>query len=255
MYVTCRGSGTPTVLLISGTGGAADEWTVLPAEQTSSSTGSRVPVLQDIARDTRVCAYDRPGTTRDDGRLSPSTPVPQPTTAVQGVRDLEAVLDAAGVTGPVVLVGASWGGMIAQLYARLHPARTAGLILVDSASIWLEQTFSTAQWQGWMAAIVAARADSTAESPAYEPTLQELAAAPPAPAVPTVVLSSDQAWDLRVTPGASTWPAWLAAQDDLAREWHAAHIGDTHSGHGIQVEQPALVASSIRDVLRQARGR
>ena len=255
MYATCRGSGSPTVVLISGTGGAADEWTGLPPPPTPSTSGtSAVAVLPALSADTRVCAYDRPGTTLEDGALSPSTPVAQPTTARQGVQDLRDLLEAAGEDGPVLLVGASWGGMIAQLYARTYPRQVVGLVLVDSASTWLAQTLSADQWRAWMAVIAAANTGSTAERPAYAPTLAEFAVAAPPPTVPTIVLSSDQPWDLGVTPGASTWPAWLAAQDDLARAWHATHVGVTHSGHGIQVEQPALVTSAIRDVLAQARG-
>lgn len=164
MYATCRGSGSPTVVLISGTGGAADEWTGLPPPPTPSTSGtSAVAVLPALSADTRVCAYDRPGTTREDGALPPSTPVAEPTTARQGVQDLRDLLEATRQQGPVLLVGASWGGM--------------------------------------------------------------------------------------------TWPAWLAAQDDLARAWQATHLSVTHSGHGIQVEQPALVTSAIRDVLAQARGK
>ncbi|MBS1907564.1 MAG: alpha/beta fold hydrolase, partial [Actinobacteria bacterium] len=165
------------------------------------------------------------------------------------------LLSAAGESAPFVLVGASWGGMIAQLYARTHPEQVTGMVLVDSASTWLAQTLTTAQWSAWMATIAAARPDTTAESPAYEPTLQEFAAAGPIHEVPTIVLSSDQPWDLGVTPGHTTWNAWLAAQDDLARQWRATHISETHSGHGIQVEQPALVVSALRDVLARARGK
>ena len=254
MYLLCRGAGSPTVVLISGTGGAADEWTTLPQAQTPAVTAApAVAVLPALSADTRVCAYDRPGTIREDGTLSPTTAVAQPTTALQGVRDLHDLLDASGEDQPVVLVGASWGGMIAQLYARVHPRQVLGLVLVDSASPFLAQTLSGEQWRAWMTVIAAARTDSTAESPAYEPTLPELADAGAVPAIPTTVLSSDQAWDLGVTPGASTWPAWLAAQDDLVGEWHATHIGATHSGHGIQVEQPALVTSAIRGVLEDVR--
>lgn len=258
MFLTCRGSGSPTVVLISGTGGAADEWTTLPRPQTPLPTATPAAgptaVLPSLSADVRVCAYDRPGTIREDGATSPSTPVTQPTTAEDGVRDLRDLLRTAGEEGPLVLVGASWGGLIAQLFTREDPQRVVGLILVDSASTWLAQTFSPAQWRAWMAVIAAARTDGTAESPAYDSTMPEFAAAAPVPDVPTTVLSSDQPWDLGVTPGASTWPGWLAAQDDLALSWHATHISTTHSGHGIQVERPALVVSAIRDVLESERG-
>src|SRR5215208_3888536 len=73
MYMKCRGTGSPTVVLVSGLGDAADVWSA-----TSDPKNGR-PVFAEVARFTRVCAYDRPVTTRQDGKLSPSTPVPQPT--------------------------------------------------------------------------------------------------------------------------------------------------------------------------------
>ncbi|MBS1674867.1 MAG: alpha/beta hydrolase [Actinobacteria bacterium] len=251
MFLTCAGSGSPTVVLISGTAGGADEWTELPA---GSAAASARPVFSALAATTRVCSYDRPGTIRNDGSPTPTTPVTQPTNALQGVQDLDRLLAAGGETGPYLLVGASWGGLIAQLFARAHPDDVDGLVLVDSASAFLRETLSPTQWDAWMAVNTAAHDRAPeAESPAYEQALREMAAAPPPRSIPATVLSSDQPWDLGVTPGASTWPAWLAAQADLADALHATHVSITHSGHGIQVEQPALVSEAIRAVLDSAR--
>ena len=59
--------------------------------------------------------------------------------------------------------------------------------------------------------------------------------------------------DLQVTPEASTWPAWLAAQDALAGSLGATHVSSTDSGHGIAFEQPGLVSDAIRGIVEQAR--
>jgi pimeloyl-ACP methyl ester carboxylesterase len=243
------------VVLLSGTGGAADEWTSVSdaANPQAPATASPKSVFDTLARSAHVCAYDRPGTTSSSGALSPSTTVTQPTTAQDGVNDLEALLSAARQRAPYVMVGASWGGLIAQLFAREHPKETAGIVLVDSASAFLKKTFTPTQWSNWMTVIAEARTDPDLESPDYVTSLAELAAAPAMPRVPAEVLSSDQKWDLGVTPGQSTWPAWLAAQDLLARSLDATHIGKTNSGHGIAVQQPALVAQAIATVLHRAR--
>ena len=102
--------------------------------------------------------------------------------------------------------------------------------------------------------VVANSLDSTSsEVPSYEPSIVELRATPGLPAMPTVVVSSDQPWDLQVTPGESTWPGWVAAQAELARALDAKHITDPDSGHGIPVEQPALVTEAVLDVVSAAR--
>jgi len=63
MYIECQGSGSPTVLLISGNGGASDLWHA--ADQKGPT------VYDDIQKTTRVCAYDRPGAPHLDLRPMP----------------------------------------------------------------------------------------------------------------------------------------------------------------------------------------
>ncbi|GGV26148.1 alpha/beta hydrolase [Streptomyces filipinensis] len=48
------------------------------------------------------------------------------------IDDLEALLDRLAVTGPVHLVGNSYGGTIAFGFAARHPERAAGLVLIES---------------------------------------------------------------------------------------------------------------------------
>lgn len=50
----------------------------------------------------------------------------------ESVRDLTALLDALGVTGPVHLVGNSFGGTVALALAMTHPARVARLLLIEA---------------------------------------------------------------------------------------------------------------------------
>ena len=49
------------------------------------------------------------------------------------VEELHRLLGAAGVPGPYVLVGHSFGGLLVRLYAARYPQEVAGLVLVDSA--------------------------------------------------------------------------------------------------------------------------
>jgi pimeloyl-ACP methyl ester carboxylesterase len=83
-------------------------------------------VAPDVARFTRVITYDRAG-------LGWSEAAPGPRTAEAMVADLRALLRAAKVPGPYVLVGHSFSGLVARLYAYQHPEEVAGLVLLDAA--------------------------------------------------------------------------------------------------------------------------
>src|SRR4051794_3037978 len=111
MRLRCEGTGGPTVLLESGLGVTSDEaWS---------------GVVERVSRRQRICWYDRAGT-------GLSEPRPAPRTSARMVSELEALLDAAGEKPPYVLVGASFGGLNAQLFAKQHPDDVVGLVFVDS---------------------------------------------------------------------------------------------------------------------------
>jgi pimeloyl-ACP methyl ester carboxylesterase len=72
------------------------------------------------------------------------------------VRDLIALLDTVGVTGPIHLVGNSFGGTIALALAMTHPERVASLLLIEAAVVtedWVEQTSSKVEHTTRMLAI------------------------------------------------------------------------------------------------------
>ena len=81
-------------------------------------------VQPEIAKQTRVCAYDRAG-------YGWSEPTSTPRTSKHIVKDLHALLSAAGVNGPYVLVGNSFGGYAVRLFASEFSSEVAGMVLVD----------------------------------------------------------------------------------------------------------------------------
>jgi len=256
MYMKCRGTGSPTVVLVSGLGNAADVWSA-----TSDPKNGR-PVFAEVARFTRVCAYDRPVTTRQDGKLSPSTPVPQPTSAKVAAADLDALLRTSGEPGPYVLAGHSFGGPVIRLYAGAHPAEVGGLVLVDALSEDLTNGLTPKQ-QALFEELNTPPPGTRAESLDEQATFQQLRQAPPVPPVPTVVLTADRPQLTKevlakgqLPEGVdqefadALWAAQLAAQEKLAKKFpDAEHITDTNSTHYIQLDNPQLVTDSIRQVV------
>jgi pimeloyl-ACP methyl ester carboxylesterase len=260
MYMECRGTGSPTVVLVSGRADAGDIWSV-----TADPKNER-PVFDEVAKFTRVCAYDRPGTRRQDDKPSPSTPVEQPTSAKPAAADLDALLGASGEPGPYVLVGHSFGGPIVRLYASFHPAEVGGLVLVDALSEDLPNGLSPKQ-EAVYEEINAAPPGSHREEIDHPAIFRQLRDSPPAPQVPTVVLTADRPQLTKEALAEGQFPAgvdqefaddlWasqLAAQEKLAEKFPSAeHITDTNSTHYIHLENPRLVSDSIRGVVDAAR--
>ncbi|MEC5218111.1 pimeloyl-ACP methyl ester carboxylesterase [Actimicrobium sp. GrIS 1.19] len=107
----CAGSGSPTVVFDAGIGSAGWDWLrVHPA----------------IARQTRACVYDRAGFGFSDAPHRAGT-------SANAVSDLHALLGAAGIAPPYLLVGHSYGGRNVQLFAYTYPREVVGMVIVDSA--------------------------------------------------------------------------------------------------------------------------
>lgn len=109
LHVLDSGKGHPTVVFEAGLPGSVLSWN---------------QIQQDLARLVRVVSYDR-------GGLGWSDPGPEPRTAERIVEELRRLLDRAGIPGPYILVGHSFGGLTTRLFAARYPDDVAGLVLVD----------------------------------------------------------------------------------------------------------------------------
>jgi pimeloyl-ACP methyl ester carboxylesterase len=113
LALKCSGEGEPTVVYDAGTGSGGIE-ALRQAMQ-----------VKELSAVTRVCAYDRAGTGTSD-------PAPDhPRTVDDLVDDLHALLDAAEIAPPYLLVGSSGGGFDVYHYAGRHPDEVAGLVMDD----------------------------------------------------------------------------------------------------------------------------
>lgn len=263
LFLDCQGSGSPTVFIIPGKGSYAEAWNVVvPSDDPIRSSPydiieqaalvpSSAAVQPVLAQTTRVCAYDRPDT-RPDG-ADRSTPVPQPHEISADVSDIVALVGAAGLTGPFVVVAHSYGGLIADLLARTHPDLVGGLVMVDPVSEFLPEVGTETQnaafyRDGRKPAI------PDGEGVVLDDAFGRIAAAGPLPQVPAAVLSSGKF----MAPDALTADNYTQAQIHRANDLLAAALGTTNrivedSGHNVMLYSPRAVVDAVLGVLREVR--
>ena len=112
LFLSCQGDGSPTIIYFTGMGGLR------------SNAGSVPDAFSD---ELRWCSYDRP-----NGPSSQSDPVDGPQLGSDAAADLHGLLEAAGVPGPYLLVGGSFGGLLATTFAGTYPDEVAGIVLLDA---------------------------------------------------------------------------------------------------------------------------
>lgn len=111
LVVTGEENPGPTVILDAGMISFSSNWAWVQ------------PELANVAR---VVAYDRAG-------LGWSDPGPKPRDAGQSAKELHTALERLTLSGPYVLAGHSYGGLVLRAFAALYPEDVAGMVLVDAS--------------------------------------------------------------------------------------------------------------------------
>ena len=238
LFIECIGEGSPTVILEPGQGDPRSQF---------DSIQSR------LAERTTVCTYDRANT-------GASGPAATPRTSADVVSDLRALLAAADLEGPYVLVGTSAGALFALHYARLHPDDVVGVLAMNPppvASEWVARAYpllSDTEVAGEEAFYRGDNPESfdwTTSSEQIEATL--------APAdVPLILLHStatqcegevgacSKTADLYVELGEEYAAAWPGARFEAVDVTHAIHLADEERVVAIIAE---LVAGQIDQIV------
>ena len=113
LHMVESGNGSPAVILEAGIAASSLSWSLVQPE---------------VAKLTRVCSYDRAGLAWSDRAIEPGT-------LERSIHDLHSLLAAAAVQPPYILVGHSYGGLLARAYTARFPENVAGLVLVDPVPV------------------------------------------------------------------------------------------------------------------------
>jgi pimeloyl-ACP methyl ester carboxylesterase len=220
-----------------------------------------------VARDTRVCVYDRAG-------RGWSEPADSPQDGAQIATDLHTLLQRGHVPGPYVMAGHSFGGLYVLTFAARYPDEVAGMVLVDSTEPGSATTVATSpgnegsydiMWRTSALLSSSARLGlgrlaggaSTASASHVQSTIEEYMRAN---------ASTDQAASLGdfadkplgvLTAGSGSDAAWFAFQDDLAtlstNSVHRVIAGATHTDLVMDQDAAAATSQAILDVVSSVR--
>ena len=260
LYLRCAGSGSPTVVLESGIHDSSDPWTIT---DTTPPVPASPSVFAGLAKVTRVCLYDRPGTIRYDQPAphitTRSTPIDNPRTLDAQAADLAAVLARGKVPGPYLLVAHSYGGMIVRRYTQQHADRVAGIVFVDAFAPTIKPLFGEL-WPQYEELLnhpgLALDQDPTWETVDADEAIATLEAGPPLPSFPFAVVS--KALPFGIAPGAPAdvvarlEQVWPQVQDTIVQEVGMSqppHVIATGSDHYVQMHDPDLVIATVEVVL------
>jgi len=268
MHIDCTGEGSPTVILDSGLGDSYLSWRKVQPE---------------IAKLTRVCSYDRAG-------LGYSDPSSQPRTSKVIAEELHALLQAASISPPYVIVGHSMGGYDVRVYTSMYRREIAGMVLVDAShpdqdnrfppelknleGSWQRETqfiafsmpFGIPRLLGLCENDPVTRAadcnwrsvrEQLAEIKAFPESASETAATGSLDDLPLAVLSHDPdkpSSDLPPEIAKPTNEAWQRMQVELSDlSTRGTYTVAKNSAHYIQIDRPDVVIDAIRNIVEQAR--
>jgi pimeloyl-ACP methyl ester carboxylesterase len=231
LNLICKGTGSPTVVFENGLGDHLGKWFQAVANGFAS---------------VRTCAYDRVNTGASDRD-------PARHTGEDSVRDLHTLLQVAAVPAPYLLVGHSFGGLLATMYAGTRPAQMSGLVLIDPTLPNHAELFDLIP-EGQRAAAMAAE-EKNAENVDFFATLEQAKAlVPKIPDVPVLVLAATEIGDVSSPPSAEDfWSAKRKILQDFIAAVPRGELRYVDAGHYIHHDEPELVLSEIRRVLENVR--
>ncbi len=231
LYLECYGTSGPVIVFDAGSGGTNSLWKLSPKG-----------FLGLVDNRYRRCIYDRTN-------LGQSDTVAGPRTSATAAAELHALLLAADLAAPWILVGRSFGGYNVRLFAAAYPAEVTALVLIETLTpefhAGFEQLVTPAQWEFEKSSL------NATERPLDIIASSDLVAAASLPDVPLLVIagtkwhSGNVPWPSEL-PGADLDALWHQAQIDLAASVPRGRLVVFEGGdHALQVSQPERLAKEI----------
>ena len=217
-HIDCRGSGPLTLIVIAGLDDSASSWSKTAA---------------DFRAITRTCFYDRPGLGVSPARSNRA----QTVDAGLYAHELTALLKSANEAGPYLVLGHSFGGLIARAFIRENRSKVHGLLLAES----VDPTDSTLP-AFWREAGHLVNMQLSKRAAGGRSNLGDL---------PLLVLSASNPERNRLAGPAFGQPKaaidlWVAQQHaDLRLSSNAIQVIAT-SGHEVEKDAPALVVQAVQ---------
>jgi pimeloyl-ACP methyl ester carboxylesterase len=252
IHMLCKGQGEPTVIIDAGLGDDSSDW---------------FDIQNHAAVETRVCVFDRPGYGWSDAG-------PSPRNSLRISNEMEKLIQKAGIPGPYVLVGHSFGGYNIRVFAAKHPQQIAGMVLVDAShenqyerlNIKLPKHFD----RKGNILILPKGSDSVSEKAsalrerAFHAARAEISSLYQSarqvrhlanlPKIPLIVISRGHSEWPKQSKGENREKISQKLQQDL---WKLSPLSQqifaNHSGHDIHLEQPDIIVSAINDVVNMSR--
>jgi len=229
------GSGVLPIVLVNGSGGHLDSW---------------YRMFDKLAEIGPVLAYNRPGI----GKSSHSS---DPQTVSACANDLVAVLRGARLSPPWIIVGHSFGGLIANYLARVEPVRVGGLILLDAtAPADIDAASHASQSSGWFARLAAVFAPKVQHSEICNSSasVAEIERAGPFPSIPLMVVTGAKSATGWTVPKAFREMRLRHQQDLTKLSPMGRQIVAIKSGHFPQMNEPELVVQAIVNIRIEVQG-
>jgi pimeloyl-ACP methyl ester carboxylesterase len=231
LYLTCAGTGSPTVVFMDGLGG-----------------GSTIQVMTGLARGLtsrhQVCAYDRVNTGLSDRQETMHT-------GADSVRDLKALLAVADVRGPYLLLGWSWGGLLASMYAGTHPDEVMGLVLLDPA-LPTDDDLEEANIPADELARLKTEWNAVEKDDLYRTLDQAKQLVPSIPDVPVTYLAADSAEVPPTERDKKMKALRQVTMQQFVDQLKKGRLVTVKSSHDIAQDQPDLVVDEVQRILANA---